>query len=57
MQKCSTCSKQFPVATMKKMVQIIDRKAYLNYICPSCQSIVLNNPSYYYLVEPKKPSS
>lgn len=53
MDKCSTCNKQFPEATLKKMVQIIDRKAYLNKICPSCQSIVLNNPSYYYLIEQK----
>lgn len=57
MQKCSTCSRQYPEATLKKMVQIIDRKAYLHYICPACQAIVLNNPNYYYLVESKKTSA
>lgn len=53
LEKCSTCSQSFPEETLKRMVQIVGRKAYLNYICPSCQSIVLHNPSYYYLVEPK----
>jgi DNA-directed RNA polymerase subunit RPC12/RpoP len=53
MKKCSTCSKEFPEPTLKKMVQIIDRKAYLNYICPACQSVMLNNPNYYYLTEEK----
>jgi hypothetical protein len=51
MKKCSCCSKQFPEATLRKMVQILNRKAYLQFICPSCQAIVINNPSYYYLVE------
>ncbi len=54
MEKCNFCSKQYPVTTLKKMIQIIDRKAYMNYVCPACQSIVLNNPSYYYLVENKR---
>lgn len=54
MIKCSYCRKQFPEATMKKMVQVIERKAYLNDICPACQAILLNNPNYYYLVEDKK---
>lgn len=54
MEKCTTCGKQYPEATLKKMIQIIERKAYLNYICPSCQAIVMHNPSYYYLTEPKK---
>lgn len=53
MKKCSCCSKQFPETILKKMVQIIGRKAYLQRICPSCQSIVINNPSYYYLEEEK----
>ncbi|WP_061213426.1 hypothetical protein [Syntrophomonas wolfei] len=53
MEKCTICSKSFPEATLRKMVQIIDRKAYLNRTCPSCQTIVANNPSYYYLVESK----
>ncbi|MGI5912382.1 MAG: hypothetical protein ACOX6E_07385 [Syntrophomonadaceae bacterium] len=51
MQKCSCCSQQFPEATLKKMIQIQNRKAYLQDICPSCQAIVSNNPNYYYLVE------
>ncbi|MGI5920955.1 MAG: hypothetical protein ACOX6I_04390 [Syntrophomonadaceae bacterium] len=51
MKKCSCCSKQFPEATLRKMVQILNHKAYLQFICPSCQAIVINNPSYYYLVE------
>ncbi|WP_054696344.1 hypothetical protein [Syntrophomonas palmitatica] len=48
MEKCSMCSKQFPEATMKKMVQIIDRKAYAQNICPACQHLAVNNPNYYY---------
>lgn len=56
MEKCSTCGQTYPEETLKKMIQIVGRKAYLNNICPACQSIVLNNPSYYYLVEPKKTS-
>lgn len=51
MDKCSICGKNYPEATLKKMVQISGRKAYLNQICPACQAIVLNNPSYYYLEE------
>lgn len=54
MDKCSSCSKQYPEATLKKMVQVIDRKAYIMKVCPSCQSIVLNNPNYYYLADEKK---
>lgn len=54
MEKCSICGKSFPKATLKPMVQIIGRKAYLEKICPSCQSIVMNNPNYYYLGEKKK---
>ncbi len=54
MKKCSSCSKQFPEPTMKTMVHIIDRKAYIKTICPACQSIVLNNPNYYYLADEKK---
>lgn len=54
MDKCSICGKSYPEATLKKMVQISGRKAYLNQICPACQAIVLNNPSYYYLEEKKK---
>ena len=53
LEKCSTCSQLFPKATLKDMIQIIGKKAYLNHICPSCQSIVLHNPNYYYLVEAK----
>lgn len=51
MEKCSSCSKQFPEAAMKKMVQIMGRKAYIMNVCPACQSVVLNNPNYYYLQE------
>lgn len=54
MEKCNICSHEYPEATLKKMVQIMDRKAYLSFICPSCQSIVMHNPNYYYLIEPKK---
>jgi DNA-directed RNA polymerase subunit RPC12/RpoP len=53
-EKCSSCKKQFPESTLKTMVHIIDRKAYIKKICPSCQSIVLNNPNYYYLGDEKK---
>lgn len=51
--KCSICSKDFPRATLKKMVHIIERKAYIKQICPNCQAIASNNPHYYYLVEEK----
>lgn len=54
MRKCSICTKQYPEPILKKMIQIIERKAYLHYICPACQSVVSNNPSYYYLAEPKQ---
>jgi NAD-dependent SIR2 family protein deacetylase len=54
MKKCSSCSKQFPKEILKTMVQIIDRKAYIMNVCPSCQSIVNNNPNYYYLADEKK---
>ncbi len=53
MEKCSICSKPYPEGTLKKMVQILDRKAYLYHVCPACQSIINNNPSYYYLTETK----
>lgn len=54
MEKCSFCKKDFPGPTLKKMIQINDRKAYLYRVCPACQSVVLNNPTYYYLVEENK---
>ncbi|QGU00826.1 hypothetical protein SYNTR_2232 [Candidatus Syntrophocurvum alkaliphilum] len=54
MGKCNSCSKVYPDAALKKMIHIVERKAYLNYICPSCQAIVHNNPNYYYLVESNK---
>lgn len=54
LDKCSTCGKEFPKPTLKSMVQIVERKAYAQKICPSCQAMVLNNPNYYYLVEEKK---
>ncbi|MGR6837480.1 hypothetical protein [Syntrophomonas erecta] len=54
MEKCSICSRQYPESTLKKMIQIIDRKAYINLICPACQAVVSNNPNYYYLVDDKK---
>lgn len=54
MKKCSQCKKLFPEEALKKMINILDRKAYLIYVCPNCQFIVLNNPNYYYLVEPEK---
>lgn len=47
MEKCSMCSKQFPEATIIKMVQIMGRKAYLQNICPACRSLAENNPNYY----------
>ncbi|MFY9323668.1 MAG: hypothetical protein WBJ34_02065 [Syntrophomonadaceae bacterium] len=57
MQKCSICNMQYPEPTLKKMVQIIERKAYLYHICPACQLVVINNPSYYYLTEPQESNS
>ncbi|HWP97370.1 MAG TPA: hypothetical protein VN426_11040 [Syntrophomonadaceae bacterium] len=54
MQKCYACSKQYPETAMSKMVHVIERKAYIKCICPACQSIVANNPTYYYLVEEKE---
>jgi len=44
----------YPRTILKKMIQIVDGKAYLNYVCPSCQSIAANNPNYYYLVDNKE---
>lgn len=54
MEKCSNCGKEFPEATLKKMVQLIGKKAYTKKICPFCQAVVLNNPTYYYLLEDKE---
>lgn len=54
MEKCNICSNSFPESALRKMIQIIGQKAYLYQICPSCQTIVNNNPSYYYLVESDK---
>ncbi len=50
LKKCSICNKDYPIPTLKPMVHIIERKAYVKRICPNCQAIVLNNPNYYYLV-------
>jgi hypothetical protein len=52
MQKCDQCKKLFPPQALKIMVHILERKAYITHVCPNCQSIVLNNPSYYYLDNP-----
>ncbi|HHW60354.1 MAG TPA: hypothetical protein GX404_00440 [Syntrophomonadaceae bacterium] len=54
MDKCDLCSKQYPEATLKKMVQIMGRKAYLQNVCPACQAVIINNPNYYYLQDFKK---
>jgi DNA-directed RNA polymerase subunit RPC12/RpoP len=54
MNKCSSCGKEFPEPTLKTMIHIIGRKAYTKKVCPSCQSIVLNNPNYYYLADEKE---
>lgn len=54
MKKCHLCSKLYPEPILKTMVQIMDRKAYLQNVCPSCYSIVVNNPNYYMLEEPKE---
>lgn len=54
MEKCHFCSKLYPETVLKKMVQIIDHKAYIIWICPGCQPIVNNNPNYYQVAEPKK---
>lgn len=53
-EKCSECNKEYPILTLKAMVHIVGKKAYYKIICPNCQSVVLNNPNYYYLVEKKK---
>lgn len=47
------CKKEFPKSALKKMVHIIDKKAYLDIFCPVCQAVAGNNPNYYYLVENK----
>ncbi len=54
MEKCSMCKKEFPVSALKKMVQIVGKKAYLGQYCPVCQAVAGNNPNYYYLSEQKK---
>ncbi|MGE5416015.1 MAG: hypothetical protein ACM3UZ_04505 [Acidobacteriota bacterium] len=51
MKKCDQCKKTFPEPTLKTMISILQRKAYIVHVCPNCQSIVLNNPNYYYLIE------
>ncbi|CFX06295.1 Uncharacterized [Syntrophomonas zehnderi OL-4] len=53
MLKCHFCSKMYPEAILKNMVQIIDNKAYIIWICPGCLPIVNNNPNYYQVSEPK----
>ena len=53
-KKCSICSKAYPEPILKKMVQVLDRKAYLHYVCPACKAVINNNPSYYYLIENKQ---
>ena len=47
MEKCSMCSKTFPEETMKKMIQVMGKKAYAQNICPSCNGLAANNPNYY----------
>lgn len=47
MEKCSMCTKKFPEETMKKMVQVVGKKAYAQNICPACQPLASNNPNYY----------
>lgn|GEM_PF-724400 len=47
MEKCSMCSKKFPDETMYKMVQVMDRKAYAQNICPACRGLATANPNYY----------
>lgn len=54
MQKCHFCTKMYPQTILKNMVQIIDHKAYIIWICPGCLPIVNNNPNYYPVAEPKK---
>ncbi len=51
MKKCYSCSKKFPDQAMRKMVNVIGRKAYPASICPACLSVVINNPNYYDLME------
>lgn len=47
MEKCSMCSKNFPEETMKKMVQVVGKKAYAQNICPACNGLANANPNYY----------
>lgn len=49
MEKCSMCSKKYPEETMKKMVQVMDKKAYAQIICPVCYHLAGNNPNYYHV--------
>lgn len=49
MEKCTVCYVEYPEQTLKSMVQIVDRKAYLYKVCPMCQLIVSHNQDYYYV--------
>lgn len=49
MEKCNMCSKKFPEKTMKKMVQVMDKKAYAQNVCPVCYHLAVNNPNYYHV--------
>lgn len=34
---------------MKHMVQVMDKKAYAQNICPGCYQLAINNPNYYHV--------
>lgn len=57
MKKCSCCSKLYPEAILKNMVRVIGNKAYEQKVCPSCQSVIANNPNYYYFEKEKESSA
>lgn len=49
MEKCSMCSNKYPEETVRKMVQVMDKKAYAQNICPVCYQLAVNNPNYYHV--------
>lgn len=49
MEKCTICKKLFPEEVIKAMVHIVDKKAYVERVCPFCQTITDHNDSYFYV--------
>lgn len=53
MTNCTICKKEFPEQVLKDMVHLMERKAFLELVCPACQMVALQNKDYYYLSNKK----